>query len=70
LFFGFFVLLLLLLLLFLLRQGPYPFSPGRLGTHSVDQAGLRLRDLLSPITSQVLGSKAYVTIMASYFIFK
>jgi hypothetical protein len=35
-------------------------SPGCPGTHSVDQAGLELRDLLA-FASQVLGLKAYVT---------
>jgi len=37
----------------------YPVYPGHLGTHSVDQAGLELRNL--PVSaSQILGLKACI----------
>jgi hypothetical protein len=42
-------------------------SPGCPGAHSVDQAGLELRDLPA-FTSHVLGSEAY-TILPGSFIF-
>ena len=43
-------------------------SPGCPGTHSVDQAGLELRNL--PVSaSQVLGLKAYASIAQLYIFF-
>jgi hypothetical protein len=42
------------------RQGFSVYSPGCPGTHSVDQAGLELRNLPAS-ASQVLGLKACVT---------
>jgi hypothetical protein len=46
-----------------------PYSPGYPGTHSVDQAGLELRN--PPASAfQVLGSKACATITQLIFVFK
>jgi hypothetical protein len=49
------------------RQG-FSVWPGCPGTHSVDQAGLKLRDLPAS-ASQVLGLKACTTKPASFFLF-
>jgi hypothetical protein len=44
------------------------YSPGCLGTHFVDQAGLELRNLPAS-TSWVLGLKACTTMPSSHFLF-
>jgi hypothetical protein len=65
-FFGFWGLLLLLLfwfglgLFFFFFDRVSLYSPGCPETHSVDQAGLELRNLPAS-ASQVLGLKAYAT---------
>jgi hypothetical protein len=56
----FFLLLLLLFCLFVFRDRVSLCSPGCPGTHSVDQAGLELRNLPAS-ASQVLGLKACAT---------
>ena len=61
-FIGFFVCLF-----FVLRDRVSLYSPGCPGTHSVDQAGLELRNLpASTSTSQVLGLKACATTPSSH----
>ena len=47
-------------LIFFFRDRVSLYSPGCPGTHSVDQAGLELRDLPAS-ASQVLGLKAWAT---------
>jgi hypothetical protein len=54
------LLLLLLLLLFFLQNRVSLYSPGCPGTHFVDQADLKLRNLPAS-ASQVLGLKACAT---------
>ena len=45
------------------------YSPGCLGTHSVDQAGLKLRNLPVKIASQVLGLMACTTTSQHFVVF-
>ena len=54
-------LLLLVFFFFFFRDRVSLYSPGCPGIHSVDQAGLELRNSLAS-ASQVLGLKAYATI--------
>jgi hypothetical protein len=56
----FFVFCLIVCLLLVFRDRVSLYSPGCPGTHSVDQAGLKLRILLAS-ASQVLGLKACTT---------
>jgi hypothetical protein len=58
--FGFFVLFCFVLFCFVFRDRVSLYSPGCPGTHSVDQVGLKLRNLPAP-ASQVLGLKACAT---------
>jgi hypothetical protein len=69
-FFTYFSFLLLLICLFILvfQVRVSLRSPGCPGTHSVDQAGLELRNLLAS-ASQVLGLKVFATCPA-YLHFK
>jgi hypothetical protein len=54
-------------LFFCFFQDRVSVSPGCPGTHSVDQAGLKLRNPPAS-ASQVLGLKAYVTMPGEAFI--
>jgi hypothetical protein len=65
LFFGFFLLLLLFCFVLFFRDRVSLYSPGCPGTHSVDQAGLELRNPPAS-ASRVLGLKACTTMPGSY----
>jgi hypothetical protein len=64
LFFHFILLFIYLFLVF--RDRIFLCSPGCPGTHSVDQAGLELRNPPAS-ASQVLGLKACITTPGAYF---
>jgi hypothetical protein len=56
----YFDLIIYLFIYFFFQDRVSPYSPGYPGTHSVDQAGLELRNLPAS-ASQVLGLKACAT---------
>jgi hypothetical protein len=59
---------LLLLLFWFFRDRVSLYSPGCPGTHSVDQAGLKIRNQPAS-ASQVLGLKACATMPGLFFFF-
>jgi hypothetical protein len=65
---GYFILFYFLFLFGFFRDRVSLCSPGCPGTHSVDQAGLELRNLPAS-AAQVLGLKACTTTPSGHFIF-